>query len=271
MKRMLPPVLVFAFACAAGAGGSVAMAQTDSADPEAVAPAEQPAATPTEQAPSPAVARHYVDLRRIVPIHGDAAAGKAKAELCSACHGADGVAIAPTFPNLAGQRIDFLYWQLVEFKRGALPDSPMTPPAASLDEADMRDLAAYYASLPPPAATATDPTTAPDADAAQLQLGQSLYLDGDPGKGIPPCQGCHGTDARGHPAATSPDHAGYTPYAVYPALRGQQALYLQGKLGEYHDGKLHDSTTDFVMSGVGQRLDAESIAAVSAWLSSQAP
>ena len=51
-------------------------------------------------------------------------------------------------------------------------------------------------------------------------------------------------------------------------MRGQQAAYLQSKLAEYREGDLHDSTSDFIMGGIGRRLDADSIQAVSSWLSS---
>src|SRR6202051_2286361 len=53
-----------------------------------------------------------------LPVHGDAAAGAKKATVCFACHGANGVSVAPTFPRLAGQRADYLYHRLVFFKRG---------------------------------------------------------------------------------------------------------------------------------------------------------
>ena len=45
----------------------------------------------------------FIDLRRIEPLKGDANAGKEKAAVCSACHGAAGISPAPMFPNLAGQ------------------------------------------------------------------------------------------------------------------------------------------------------------------------
>ncbi len=190
--------------------------------------------------------------------------------MCAACHGPAGIAIAPAFPNLAGQRADFLYWQLVGFK--ADPESPMAPLVADLGEDDMRNLAAYYASLAPAAAAGSE--AAPDAaaaDPALLERGQALYLAGDPAKGIPPCQGCHGADARGRADALVPDRNGRTPYAAFPALRGQQQAYLQAKLVEYRDGRHHAATTDFVMTGVGERLDDDSIQALSAWLSSLPP
>src|SRR6202521_567292 len=58
-------------------------------------------------------AQRYTDLRQIEPIHGDASAGAQKATVCFACHGANGISVAPTFPRLAGQRADYLYHRLV--------------------------------------------------------------------------------------------------------------------------------------------------------------
>jgi cytochrome c553 len=270
MKR-LPRLLAIIAACAVSA---LAIAQSQEAPP-AEATAVEAAPTPEQDAPAtdpasapadvPARAR-YIDLRRVRPITGDAAAGQAKSELCAACHGPQGISIAPTFPNLAGQRADFLYWQLVEFTRN--PDSPMSPLVADLSDQDMLDLAAYYASLTPTAVPAEADAEAAPADATLAQRGEQLYLSGDPSKGIPPCQGCHGPDAGGHVDALRADRDGHTPYAAYPALRGQQAIYLQTKLAEYRDGKMHDSTTDFVMTGIGERLDDDSIQALSTWLSS---
>ena len=51
---------------------------------------------------------------------GDAAAGKAKAAMCAACHGANGISIAPMYPNLAGQKEAYLVKQLKDFK--AIPE-----------------------------------------------------------------------------------------------------------------------------------------------------
>src|SRR3546814_5829960 len=74
----------------------------------------------------------------------------------STCHGPQGIAIAPTLPNIAGQSADFFYWQMVEFKRN--PDSPMSPLVAELSDQDMLDLAASYSGLaPPPAEPAAEP------------------------------------------------------------------------------------------------------------------
>ena len=50
-----------------------------------------------------------LDVRAQAPIHGDANAGAGKAAVCGACHGPQGVAIAPNFPNLAGQSATYIY------------------------------------------------------------------------------------------------------------------------------------------------------------------
>lgn len=77
---------------------------------------------------------------------GDAAAGKAKSAVCTACHGADGNSTNPLWPNLAGQHAAYMVKQLKDFKSGARKDPMMAPMAAPLSETDMENLAAYYAS-----------------------------------------------------------------------------------------------------------------------------
>ena len=78
---------------------------------------------------------------------GDAAAGKGKSMMCAACHGAAGISAVPTYPNLAGQKVAYLVKQLKDFKSGTRNDPTMKGMVASLSDADMADLAAYYASL----------------------------------------------------------------------------------------------------------------------------
>ena len=61
----------------------------------------------------------------------DAEAGHAKSAVCAACHGPQGLAIAPNFPNLAGQSATYLYVQLNTFKNGQRKDPVMSGQAAS--------------------------------------------------------------------------------------------------------------------------------------------
>ncbi|MEX0334515.1 cytochrome c [Vibrio tubiashii] len=81
---------------------------------------------------------------------GDAAAGQAKAAVCAACHGADGIAVIPGYPNLKGQNEQYLVTSINAYKNkernGGLA-AVMQAQAAMLSDADVANLAAYYASL----------------------------------------------------------------------------------------------------------------------------
>lgn len=78
----------------------------------------------------------------------DAAAGKAKSSTCVACHGASGVSNNPMYPNLAGQKEQYLAKQLKAFRDGQRQDPVMTAMAKPLSDADIDNLAAYYAGQP---------------------------------------------------------------------------------------------------------------------------
>lgn len=201
----------------------------------------------------------FVDLRRIEPVSGDAAAGAQKAAtLCFACHGADGISPVPMFPNLAGQRADYLYQELLRYKSGSRPDSPMTALVQPLEDADLRNLAVHYSGL---ASNVPAPAEPPAQDL--LARGGTLYREGDPSRGVPPCQGCHGADARGHPLA---DAGADSPYRAYPLLYGQHVAYVATRLRDYRSGALAHTSNDFIMNGVAQRLDDASIDALAAWI-----
>jgi cytochrome c553 len=77
----------------------------------------------------------------------DAAAGKSIAGSCVACHGADGISKIPSFPNLAGQKEAYLAASLKSYKNGQRNHPSMTGPVKPLSDADIANLAAYYASL----------------------------------------------------------------------------------------------------------------------------
>lgn len=78
---------------------------------------------------------------------GDIAAGKAKAATCVACHGANGKSSIPVYPNLAGQKAQYLVKQMKDFKSGKRVDGIMKPMVAGLSDKDMENIAAYYESL----------------------------------------------------------------------------------------------------------------------------
>jgi cytochrome c553 len=81
---------------------------------------------------------------------GDAAAGAGKAAVCAACHGKDGIALVPIYPNLRGQNAAYLEGSLKAYREGQRTGGNaaiMTPMAMNLSDADIADLAAYYSSL----------------------------------------------------------------------------------------------------------------------------
>jgi cytochrome c553 len=128
----------------------------------------------------------------------DIEAGRQKAQVCVACHGPAGNSTNPVMPSLAGQPAQFISTELFQFREGNRKDPQMTPMAATLSNADMNDLAAYFsAQKAEPMAHKTDPANA----AAAPKLAQQFH-----------CVQCHG------PALLGLQHI--------PRLAGQQFEYL---------------------------------------------
>jgi cytochrome c553 len=79
----------------------------------------------------------------------DIDAGKAKvATVCAACHGASGVSVSETIPNLAAQRAAYIQAQLKALKEGSRKNATMNAIATQLSPEDIENVAAYFASLP---------------------------------------------------------------------------------------------------------------------------
>ena len=78
---------------------------------------------------------------------GDAAAGKAKASACAACHGADGIGTTDQNPNLAGQKEAYLVKATRAYRDGTRNDPMMGMLLKNLSDADIDNLAAFYSSL----------------------------------------------------------------------------------------------------------------------------
>ncbi|ODP97739.1 MULTISPECIES: c-type cytochrome [Salinivibrio] len=182
---------------------------------------------------------------------GDAEAGKAKANTCAACHGADGNSILPDYPNLAGQHANYIEKQLKEFKLGAQSggeqgryNAVMAGMVAPLSEQDMADLAAYYATLTP------KPGTTPEGSVA---IGRQLYMAGDPERGIAACTACHGPRGNG------------TPSSGFPKISGQPAKYLASQLKMFRDGDRHNDMNQ-MMRSVAAKLTDNEIDALSKYL-----
>src|SRR3954467_6351008 len=80
----------------------------------------------------------------------DIAAGKEKAELCVGCHGEGGISQTENIPSLAAQPDQFIQWQLVYFRAGSRKNEQMQPIVEQINNEDIRNLGAYFASVSPP-------------------------------------------------------------------------------------------------------------------------
>jgi cytochrome c553 len=78
---------------------------------------------------------------------GDVKAGRAKALMCQACHGLDGLSKVPDAPNIAGQTEPYIVAQLHAYKSGVRKNDAMSVVTPSLSDKDIEDLAAYFSAI----------------------------------------------------------------------------------------------------------------------------
>lgn len=189
---------------------------------------------------------------------GDAQAGAGKAAVCAACHGLDGNAADPQYPKLAGQHERYIARQLALYKSGERNNAIMLGFAATLSAQDMRDIGAYFASqkVVPGVADDTVIAAGPNADRKFYEVGERLYRYGQPDRGIPACQACHGPDGRGNPGPS------------WPQLAGQHAGYSAAVLNAFRDGMVwgKDGNANALMAGVSANLTDEEIQALATYI-----
>lgn len=197
-------------------------------------------------------------------LEGNADAGKTKAAMCGACHGATGHSLSPTYPNLAGQKAAYIVQQLTDFKSGARTNMMMAPMAANLSEQDMADLAAYFSTQERSSkkAAASGDSSAPAAASA----GSVDIVTSTPAKGLYAgdvkagqqksgmCASCHGAD-------------GNSPIAIYPNLAGQSASYLAKQLADFKSGNRVNPT----MAGMVAGLSPQDMNDLAAYFAVQTP
>src|SRR5499427_6566152 len=116
---------------------------------------------------------------------GNTERGRAKVlEVCVACHGEQGVSVAPNYPHLNGQSGPAIYKQLHDYQTGSRANPLMTGIANALEEPIIADVAAYYAGQPK---RNPNPATLGELPASIVRLVEL----GDPNRNIPPCAACH--------------------------------------------------------------------------------
>jgi cytochrome c553 len=145
----------------------------------------------------------------------DASAGKEKTMVCSACHGADGNSLVPTFPKLAGQNQRYLIKQMNDIKSGARPVPTMAGQLDAMSDEDIANIAAYYAG---------QSGSGGQADPAKVALGAKVYRGGVSETGVAACSACHGASGAGNAPAG------------FPALAGQHADYIAAQLRSFRTG-----------------------------------
>jgi len=168
----------------------------------------------------------------------DIDAGKNKAQVCVACHGANGNSVVPLFPVLAGQNARYLYLQLKDFKEGARKDPAMTPMAANLTTEDMQDLAAYFADQKPQGIKFN-----PDPARVKLGFAKSEEVL---------CSLCHLGGMKGQ--------------NEIPKLAGQHYAYIFKQLTDFKAGKRTNDAGN--MTAVAKTLSEEDIINISHYIAS---
>lgn len=169
---------------------------------------------------------------------------------CIACHGLDGAGNdAAGFPRLTGLDAGYLVKQMQDYRSGARQNAVMAPNVDNLDDQQMADVAAWYASQQP------TPASLPEVDSALLELGQKLASTGDWDNYVVPCETCHGPGSLGVGSA-------------FPRLAGQHAGYIKQQLQAWKNGT-RGNDPDQLMLAIAARLSDEQIEAVAAYLARQ--
>ena len=165
---------------------------------------------------------------------------------CTWCHGtsAQGYTVAP---RLAGQRPAYLESQMRSF-RDHSRDNPfskqyMWGAVAALDSRDARDLAAYFATIPPRPAN--------DGDRNLMAKGKAIYMEGIPEANIASCYACHGPNAEG--------------VREIPRLGGLAYFYVKARLEQWGQG--YHSGMGTPMPVVARSLGPNEIEALASYLS----
>lgn len=165
---------------------------------------------------------------------GDPDAGRLLAEACANCHGADGNASGADMPTLAGQDPIYLVKTMQDYLNGQRGHGPMQSAMQGLDEQQIKDMAAFYASQGPIARRVRPPLTA------------AQWLER--------CDRCHGVGGN----STDPRYA---------RLSGQNEQYLVSVLEDYADGTRSDS----IMHAMSAPLSAGIIERLAAFYAAQEP
>jgi cytochrome c553 len=170
---------------------------------------------------------------------------------CLACHGEQGVDLESGYvPRLHGKPAGYLFNQLANYREARRQHQAMQYMVSHLSDDYLWEMAEYFAErdvpYPPPAEAASE----------ELQTrGRMLVTEGDPRRGIPACQSCHGERLTG----VRPN---------VPGLIGLPRVYIAAQLGAWQAGTRQAAPPD-CMRQIAQRMTGLDVQAVAAWLAAQ--
>ena len=198
--------------------------------------------------PSSAVAFDVPTIRLLKsadPANGEALAEKNK---CAKCHGDEGISDDPDDINIAGMSASYIFKQLKDYQDKKRDDRDMYKNVKDLDDKEMADLAAWFASLDHPM---------PNPNRVLTPEIRTLITKGDPTRLLKACGSCHGRDGRGGQF----DH---------PMLTGQNKTYLIDSMVAFQED---DRTNDIYarMRDVSAALTEEEIEALAEYYAAYLP
>ena len=196
-------------------------------------------AAPADAAPAHAV----VAAAPVMAAKPDLVKGEATfTAVCAACHGADGNSGTPAYPKLSQQHPEYLVKQLQEYKSGKRKNAIMQGFAATLSDADMKNVA-YWA-------TSKKAKPGFSKEKELVTMGERIYRGGIADRQVPACAGCHSPTGVGIPSQ-------------YPRLSGQHSEYTAAQLTYFRDGI---RTNSLQMTQVAAKLNDKEIRAVADYI-----
>jgi cytochrome c553 len=182
--------------------------------------------------------RPGADSAKAAPVRLDPVlAGKRAAESCGGCHGPSGVSKTPGMPSLVGLDPKYIVTAVKAYKGGQRKNDVMKTFAATLTDADLNNIALYYALQKPARAQ----TPAPGDRAAGKAAAAA-------------CAGCHGD-------------VGVSGTATTPSIAGQDAQYFAAALKAYKEGSRSEET----MKSLAASLDERTVRNIAAFYAAQQP
>ena len=177
---------------------------------------------------------------------GDPVAGKSKSTLCQGCHGEDGLSVENLIPHLAGQYSGYIEKELRNFQSGARKHQIMNVMAKTINNSDMADIGAYFASqkIMQGGGWGVDP------------IAKKLFFKGDKARNILPCVSCHGASGKGKS----------TNSVISPVIGGQHKAYLRAQLINWRTG-VRNNSPDGIMNKIAKPLTDREIELLASYIS----